>query len=110
MISLSNYDQALYEYFNNRLDEKIAAYGESRMARDVARLRALNQQLYDKCVVQDTASSGFVKLDKDMRPYNGDTVAYSIRYPQQNKEVNKKHYNINFTTVGKMSLVAIWQL
>ena len=70
----------MYEYFNNRLDEKIAAYGESRMVRDVARLRALNQQLYDKCVVQDTASNGNIKLDKDMRPYNGDTVAYSIRY------------------------------
>jgi len=76
---LTSSDQALYEYFNNRLDEKIAAYGESRMVKDVARLRSLNQQLYDKCVVQDTASSGFVKLDKDMRPYNGDTVAYSIR-------------------------------
>ena len=72
-------DQALYEYFNNRLDERIAAYGESRMVRDVAKLRTLNQELYDKCVVQDTASSENVKLDKDMRPYNGDTVAYSIR-------------------------------
>ena len=81
MILLLNFfDQALYEYFNNRLDEKIAAYGESRMLRDVARLRALNQQLYDKCVVQDTASSGNIILDKDMRPFNWDTVAYSIRY------------------------------
>ena len=92
MILYSNSDQALYEYFNNRLDEKIAAYGESRMVRDVARLRALNQQLYDKCVVQDTASSGYVKLDKDMRPYNGDTVAYSIRFSQHNKEVNWRDY------------------
>ena len=69
----------MYEYFDNRLDEKIAAYGESRMVRDVARLRTLNQQLYDRCVVQDTSVSGNVKLDKDMRPYNGDTVAYIIR-------------------------------
>ena len=72
-------NQALYDYFNNRLDEKIAAYGESRMVRDVARLRALNQQLHDKCVLQDTASSENVTLDKDMRPYNPDTVAYRIR-------------------------------
>ena len=49
------------------------------MARDVARLRVLNQQLYDKCVLKDTSSSKDVKLDKDMRPYNGDTMAYSIR-------------------------------
>ena len=73
-------DQALYEYFNNRLDERIAAYGESRMVRDVSRLRALNQQLYDKCVVQDSASSENITLDKDMTPFNKDTVAYSIRY------------------------------
>ena len=71
--------QALYEYFNKRLDEKRKYYGESRMTRDVARLRALNQQLYDKCVLMDTSSSKGIKLDKDMRPYNGDTVAYSIR-------------------------------
>ena len=80
------------------------------MVRDVARLRALNQQLYDKCVVQDTASSGYVKLDKDMRPYNGDTVAYSIRCSQHNKEVNWRDLDINLLTIGKMSLVAIWQL
>ena len=49
------------------------------MATDVARLRVLNQQLYDKCVLKDTSSSKDVKLDKDMRPYNGDTMAYSIR-------------------------------
>ena len=107
MISLSNSDQALYEYFNKRLDERIAAYGKSRMERDVDRLRALNQQLYDKCVIQDTASSGYVKLDKDMRPYNGDTVAYSIRYLQHNKEVNRRDKDINLLTVGKMLLVAI---
>ena len=70
----------MYEYFNKRLDDKIRSYGESRMARDVARLRALNEQLYDKCVLKDTSSSKDVKLDKDMRPCNGDTVAYSIRY------------------------------
>ena len=81
ILSYSNSYQALYEYFNNRLDERIAAYGESRMVRDVSRLRALNQQLYDKCVVQDSASSGNIKLDKDMTPVNKDiTVAYSIRY------------------------------
>ena len=62
-----------------RLDEKIISYGDSRMAKDVARLQALNQQLYDKCVIQDTSENN-VKLDKDMRPYNTDTVAYSIRY------------------------------
>ena len=73
-------NQALYEYFNKRLDDKIRSYGESRMERDVARLRALNEQLYDKCVLKDTSSSKDVQLDKDMRPYNGDTVAYSIRY------------------------------
>ena len=72
-------DQALYEYFNKRLDEKIRSYGELRMASDVARLRVLNQQLYEHCVVKDTSSSNDVKLDKDMRPYNADTVAYSIR-------------------------------
>ena len=72
--------QALYEYFNKRLDDKIRSYGESRMAKDVARLRALNQRLYDQCVVKDTSSSKDIKLDKDMRPYNADTVAYSIRY------------------------------
>ena len=72
-------DQALYEYFNERLDEKIRSYGELRMASDVARLRVLNQQLYEHCVVKDTSSSNDVKLDKDMRPYNADTVAYSIR-------------------------------
>ena len=70
----------MYEYFNKRLDEKIQSYGESRMERDVARLRTLNEQLYDKCVLNDTSSSQGMKLDKDMRPYNGDTVAYSIRY------------------------------
>ena len=81
ILSYSNSYQALYEYFNNRLDERIAAYGESRMVKDVSRLRALNQQLYDKCVVQDSASSGNIKLDKDMTPDNKDTtVAYSIRY------------------------------
>ena len=72
-------DQALYEYFNKRLDEKIRSYGVLRMASDVARLRVLNQQLYEHCVVKDTSSSNDVKLDKDMRPYNADTVAYSIR-------------------------------
>ena len=72
--------QALYDYFNKRLDDNIRSYGEIRMARDVARLRALNQRLYEQCVLQDTGSSNNVKLDKDMRPYNADTVAYSIRY------------------------------
>ena len=69
----------MYEYFNKRLDDKIRSYGQSRMAKDVATLRVLNQQLYDKCVLKDTSSSKDVKLDKDMRPYNGDTMAYSIR-------------------------------
>ena len=32
------------------------------------------------CAIPDTSSSKGIKLDKDMRPYNGDTVAYSIRY------------------------------
>ena len=70
----------MYDYFNKRLDDNIRSYGELRMERDVARLRALNQDLYDHCVLQDTGSSNSVKLDKDMRPYNADTVAYSIRY------------------------------
>ena len=72
--------QALYNYFKERLDEKIRSYGESRMTRDVARLRVLNQGLYDQCVLEDTSSSKDVKLDQDMRPYNGDTIGYSIRY------------------------------
>ena len=56
--------QALYDYFNKRLDDNIRSYGEIRMARDVARLRALNQRLYEQCVLQDTGSSNNVKLDK----------------------------------------------
>ena len=82
--------QALYDYFNKRLDDNIRSYGEFRMARNVARLRAFNQRLYEQCVLQDTGSSNNVKLDKDMRPYNLDTVAYSIRYCRH-MQVNLKY-------------------
>ena len=50
------------------------------MERDVARLRQLNQDLYEQCVIVDTGSGARFKLNKDMVPYGKNIVSYSIRY------------------------------
>ena len=82
------------------------------MERDVARLRALNQELYEQCVLQDTGSSNSVKLDKDMRPYNADTVAYSIRYLISFKSIFKytNYFTHNRENVTGCHLAAMTEL
>ncbi len=46
-------DYLLYDHFAFRFDQRIYNYGAAKMTRDVARFRAMNQELLDQCVKLD---------------------------------------------------------
>jgi len=69
-------DQELYNHFNKQLDVKIREYGKERMAKDVAELQRLNQELHDECVIEETDRT---QLKGDLKPYSNDVVGYRIR-------------------------------
>lgn len=70
-------DSAIYEYFTRRLDERIKAFDAAggMMSEQVKRLRALNKQLHDRCVV---ARVGNDLLSGKFRETNDDTLGYMI--------------------------------
>ena len=47
------------------------------MAKDVAELQRLNQELHDECVIEETDRT---QLKGDLKPYSNDVVGYRIRY------------------------------
>ena len=52
-------------------------YGKDRMAKDVAELKRLNQELHNECVIEETDRK---QLKGDLKPYSNDVVGYRIRY------------------------------
>ena len=47
------------------------------MAKDVAELKRLNQELHNECVIEETDRK---QLKGDLKPYSNDVVGYRIRY------------------------------
>ena len=58
-------DYLIYNFFERRLDERIKAYGEERMRRDVQKLKDLTKQTVASCnFVPDTTRKGVHNSDK----------------------------------------------
>ncbi|XP_064485206.1 galactosylceramide sulfotransferase-like isoform X2 [Ornithodoros turicata] len=64
--ALNSADTKLYEHFVGIFQEKVRAFGESRMDQEVNALRRLRQNYYDRCVEREDISK---KLTRDEWSY-----------------------------------------
>lgn len=53
---LNNVDTLLYHHFENKFRKCVEQYGEENLEQDIARLRELNQQFYERCVEREVTS------------------------------------------------------
>ncbi|XP_037803071.1 galactosylceramide sulfotransferase-like [Penaeus monodon] len=61
---LNRQDVLLYKFFSKIFEEKVKAFGEERMQREVEELRQANARLIDDCGAELTGSRGTVKMWK----------------------------------------------
>ncbi|XP_037777125.1 galactosylceramide sulfotransferase-like [Penaeus monodon] len=59
---LNRQDVLLYKFFREIFEEKVKAFGEERMQREVEELRQANARLIDDCGAELTGSRGTVKM------------------------------------------------
>ncbi|XP_063599556.1 galactosylceramide sulfotransferase-like [Penaeus indicus] len=61
---LNRQDTILYKFFREIFEEKVKAFGEERMQREVEELRQANARLIDDCGAELTGTRGTVKMWK----------------------------------------------
>ena len=70
-----NVDNLIYDYFSKRFDEKIKLFDPAYIEQQVKRLRELNEEVQNRCVV---AQVGNDKLSGKFKEINDDTLGYMI--------------------------------
>ena len=72
-------DQALYDYFVKRLDDRIEAFGSLKMTKYVTQLRQLNKYVRKKCrIIYSKAAADNLKAEAIRKSFNR-TMTFTSR-------------------------------
>lgn len=73
-------DYLLYDHFKAKLQEKMDEFGELEMAISLSRLRRLNQQLRESCVIRETDRENLQGHFQDNSPV---VLGYQVNEDQE---------------------------
>ncbi|XP_077544742.1 galactose-3-O-sulfotransferase 2-like [Haemaphysalis longicornis] len=81
LLQLNSVDWKLYKHFAKVFDDRVKAFGEDRMAQEVAMLRAAQREYYDRCVMAEEPMENVstIKKRKDVVAFKSNNTSKLCR-------------------------------
>ncbi|KAH9363999.1 hypothetical protein HPB48_005266 [Haemaphysalis longicornis] len=81
LLQLNSVDWKLYKHFAKVFDDRVKAFGEDRMAQEVAMLRAAQRKYYDRCVMAEEPMENVstIKKRKDVVAFKSNNTSKLCR-------------------------------
>ncbi|KAH9363986.1 hypothetical protein HPB48_006966 [Haemaphysalis longicornis] len=82
LLQLNSADWKLYKHFAKVFDDRVKAFGEERMAQEVAMLRAAQRDFYDRCVMAEEpmANVSTIRKRKDIVAFKSNDTSKLCRH------------------------------